>query len=92
MAGFPPSFGDTLGDTPSGVRPPLRAIDGGWRNLLTVSEIADRLALSNATVYRMIERGELPAVLIGRSLRVVGADLEAFLGRRQTQGLANRFE
>jgi excisionase family DNA binding protein len=86
MAGFPAPFGDTLGGVVSAGRPPLRAIDGGCPNLLTVSEIAARLALSHATVYRMLERGDIPCVSIGRSLRVAGVDLDAFLARRQRGG------
>jgi len=88
MAGFPPSFGDTLGDRLAGRhRPPLRAVGGGRRDLLLVSEVAARLALSDATVYRMIERGALPAVIIGRSLRVSPADLEAFIERSRNGDL-----
>jgi excisionase family DNA binding protein len=86
VASFPPPFGDTLGDSVSGPRPSLRAIDGGWQNLLTVPEIAARIALSNATVYRMLERGEIPCVSIGRSLRVPPADLEAFIVSRRRGG------
>ncbi len=86
MAGFPAQFGATLGARVSVSRPPLRAVDCGWRNLLTVPEVAARLALSHATVYRMLERGDLPCVSIGRSLRVVGAELDAFLARRRSGG------
>ena len=39
-------------------------------NFLTVNEIAQLLGLSNARVYETIRRGLLPAVRIGRQVRV----------------------
>lgn len=47
--------------------------------LLTASEVADRLRVSTMTVYRLIRRGELAAVRVGRNYRVRAADLEAYL-------------
>ena len=47
--------------------------------LLTAAEVADQLRVSTMTVYRLIRRGELPAVRVGRNYRVREADLEAFL-------------
>lgn len=47
--------------------------------LLTASEVADRLRVSTMTVYRLIRRGELPAVRVGRNYRVRAGDLEAYL-------------
>lgn len=51
------------------------------RELLTVDEIAVRLAVHRATVYRAIDRGELQARRLGEngSYRVTEAALEAFL-------------
>ncbi len=39
-------------------------------NLLTVAEVADVLRLSRATVYRMVASGALPALKLGRSVRI----------------------
>jgi excisionase family DNA binding protein len=50
--------------------------------LLTVREVAARLGVCRATVYAMVERGELPAVRIGSVVRVHPADLVAYLARR----------
>jgi excisionase family DNA binding protein len=47
--------------------------------LLTAGEVSDRLRVSTMTVYRLIRRGELPAVRVGRNYRVREADLEAYL-------------
>ena len=47
--------------------------------LLTAGEVADQLRVSTMTVYRLIRRGELPAVRVGRNYRVRNEDLEAYL-------------
>lgn len=53
------------------------------QKLLTVKEVAQRLGQSRFTIYRKIERGELPAVRIGAGvqapLRVDVAELDAFV-------------
>jgi excisionase family DNA binding protein len=49
--------------------------------LLRVREIADVLAVSTMTVYRLINAGELRAIRIGRAWRVPGAELDAYLTR-----------
>lgn len=40
------------------------------RRTLSVSEAAEMLGVSVRTGYRMVDAGEIPAVRIGRSLRV----------------------
>lgn len=47
--------------------------------LLTLSEVAEKLAVSRATVWRLIKKGALPGVNIGHSLRVRVADLAEFM-------------
>jgi excisionase family DNA binding protein len=47
--------------------------------LLTVSEVASAMRVSNMTVYRLIKAGELPAVRVGKNYRIRERDLEAFL-------------
>lgn len=47
--------------------------------LLTAAEVADQLRVSTMTVYRLIRRGELAAVRVGRNYRVRQSDLAAFL-------------
>jgi excisionase family DNA binding protein len=42
---------------------------------LTVAECADWLHVEHKTVRRLIERGELPALRVGRVLRINPADL-----------------
>lgn len=47
--------------------------------LLTVSEVARTLRVSNMTVYRLIKGGELPALRIGKNYRIREVDLDAYL-------------
>ena len=53
--------------------------------VMTVPEVAKSLQLSRSKVYALIERRELPAVRIGRNVRVLGSDLERWL-EAQRQG------
>ena len=46
---------------------------------LTVSEVATALRVSNMTVYRLVSSGELPAVRVGRLVRLRTEDVEAYL-------------
>jgi excisionase family DNA binding protein len=47
--------------------------------LLTAGEVADQLRVSTMTIYRLIRRGELPAVRVGRNYRVRASDLDRYL-------------
>lgn len=39
-------------------------------DLLTVSEVAAMLRLSKMTIYRLMDKGSLPALRVGRSFRI----------------------
>ncbi len=47
--------------------------------LLKMSEAANRLNVSKSTVYRLIVAGTLPAIKIGKQIRIKPADLEAYI-------------
>ena len=49
---------------------------------LTVSEVAGALRVSNMTVYRLISAGELPAVRVGRSVRLRVDEVDEYLSGR----------
>jgi excisionase family DNA binding protein len=51
--------------------------------LVTVSEVARRLAVSEKTVRRWIDRGDLVAHQLGRAIRISEADLRAFVALRR---------
>jgi excisionase family DNA binding protein len=46
---------------------------------LTVAEVAATMRVSKMTVYRLLHSGELPAVRVGRSFRVVESDVNEYL-------------
>ena len=46
---------------------------------LTVAEVAAMMRVSKMTVYRLVHNGELPAVRVGRSFRVVEEDVNEYL-------------
>lgn len=53
--------------------------------LLTIAQAADHLTCSPATVYALIEAGQLPVVSIGKSkgYRIDPSDLDAFILERK---------
>ena len=53
--------------------------------LLTVSEVADVMRVSNMTVYRLIKSGQLPAVRVGKNYRIRESDLDGYLSDRSVQ-------
>ncbi len=55
-------------------------IEGG-ETLMTALEIARMLKISKAKVYRLISQGRIPAVRIGRAVRVIPADFREFAER-----------
>ncbi len=51
---------------------------------LTVAEIADILKLNQLTVRNWIDQGTLPALHVGRRVRIRRSDFEALLERGRT--------
>ena len=47
--------------------------------LLNAQEVAAALNMGLSTVYMLVERGELPSIRIGRSVRIRPEDLENFI-------------
>ena len=59
-------------------------------DLLTAKEVATRLRVCTATVYKLCASGELPHVRVLNALRVVTEDLERFVSNRNHADLAGR--
>jgi excisionase family DNA binding protein len=59
--------------------------EGAQARFMTVGEVASVLRVSTMTVYRLINSGDLPAVRIGRSLRLRSEDLDQYLADRFTK-------
>lgn len=62
-------------------------------SLWTVKQVADYLNIKPGTVYRMVERGELPAIRIGvtgRTLRFRQSEVEGWIsGCQQRKDLGS---
>jgi excisionase family DNA binding protein len=52
---------------------------GETREFYTVTQLADLLQLTQMTIYRMVNRAELPCYSIGRVKRFRHRDIEEFL-------------
>ena len=85
------SHGDEVTWPPVGK--PVRGPDGKWCSMassgdniseakfLTIAEVAAQMRVSKMTVYRLVHSGDLPAVRVGRSVRVPESDVHAYLER-----------
>lgn len=46
----------------------------------TVKQVSEVLQVTPMTVYRLVSRGELDAVRIGRSVRITQSELDRLIG------------
>lgn len=53
---------------------------------LTIAAAAEALSVSPRTVRRLIDRGELAPIRIGRSVRLSTEDLHAYIDRQKPRG------
>ncbi len=53
--------------------------------MLTVAEVAATMRVSNMTVYRLIKKGDLPALRVGKNYRIRESDVDAYLSERSVQ-------
>jgi len=47
--------------------------------MLTVRDVARRLSVCTATIYRLCERGELAHTRVGAALRIAAGDVDRYL-------------
>ncbi len=52
---------------------------------VTVAEVAVQLRVSNMTVYRLIQSGQLPSTRVGRSYRILEEDVDRYLAEQYTR-------
>src|SRR5690242_18934984 len=57
-------------------------------SFLTVAEVAEMLKLNQQTVRNWIDQGSLPALRVGRRVRIKRSDFEQVLARSYTGGAA----
>lgn len=55
-------------------------------NFLTPSQIAKQLQITERTVYRWLDAGEIRGVKLGRVWRIKEVDFEQFLKQRENTG------
>jgi len=48
-------------------------------NVLTVDEVADKLKMSKSTIYKYSEQSIIPSIKIGKSLRFLENEVDAYL-------------
>ncbi|MDQ0258071.1 excisionase family DNA binding protein [Evansella vedderi] len=51
------------------------------KEIMTVSQVAEYLQLSEMTTYKLVQEGKIPAFKIGRHWRVKKDDLNEFIER-----------
>jgi len=56
-------------------------------SFLTVAEVAEMLKLNQQTVRNWIDQGSLPALRVGRRVRIKRSDFERVLARSYTGGV-----
>ena len=60
-------------------------VDDRERLLLRIPEAAERLSVGRSTVYELVQRGELPTIHIGRSVRIPAEALRTWVERRAAE-------
>lgn len=55
------------------------------RRFLSIDEASDLFGCSRDSIRRLIARGDLPAVRVGRLLRLEHRDVEQFISRNREQ-------
>jgi excisionase family DNA binding protein len=62
--------------------PRLAVVPRGLDRLLTIRQVAEQLGISTATIYTLVERGELAHVRVSNAIRIATADVSAFIAAR----------
>lgn len=85
---FPPPSGAATRTRRATRGPAVRSRHGDVapEPLLSVADAAEFLRVSARTVRRLVARGELAASRVGRQVRIVPADLLAYLRRQLLPG------
>lgn len=52
------------------------------QRLLTVSEVAKAMRVSNMTVYRLIKGGQIGAIRVGKNYRIRTSEIDRYLRER----------
>ena len=58
------------------------------RLLLRLPEVASLLGVGRSTVYELVQRGDLPAVHVGRAVRIPSAALQRWVEQQTAEAEA----
>lgn len=58
--------------------------------LLTTDQTSKHLGITIRTLYTLTQRGDLPCIKVGRSVRYDPRDIEEYLARNKSQGKESR--
>lgn len=62
----------------------IRDLESKYKNsLLKAFDVAECLNICLSQAYKLMQKGEIPTIRIGRSVRVCESDLEAFIQKRR---------
>jgi excisionase family DNA binding protein len=64
-------------------------IDKVQQTLYTIKTLCQYLSISRATIYRIIQRGELEPLRIGSAVRFTEIEVNRYLARQQKQARTN---
>jgi excisionase family DNA binding protein len=59
-------------------------------DLLSMRQVTQQLGISERTVYRLMEEGELTPFKMGKSWRFEQSDIDAYIGRLRQESAAKR--
>ena len=63
-----------------------------YPSLLTLDEVAALLRVSKTSIYRLVERRQLPFCRVGRSLRFTPEDIDEYLRARRVDSIASTLD
>ncbi|HXC49720.1 MAG TPA: helix-turn-helix domain-containing protein [Candidatus Limnocylindrales bacterium] len=59
------------------------------QTLLTVQDVIEATRLSRTVVYELLKHGELPALRVGRAIRVRNEDMQSWIEKQRADTAAN---
>lgn len=62
-------------------------IDSNSKNLITPEKLSEILSISKVSVYRLVEKREIPFFKVGGSIRFLLADIEKYLANSRIESI-----
>ncbi|MBA7583309.1 hypothetical protein ES708_25250 [subsurface metagenome] len=69
-----------------------KKVDIPQEHLMTIEEVAEYLKLNVHTVYKLAQRGEIPAIKLGGSWRLRKQEIYSWLATKMTMEKKARYE